>query len=217
MHALRAPPNTMTGLNLVTGPRILDSVMFANPLAGHLYTPGRLALRPGSLVRRFCACAAGVVATSLVLFHASLFYTHAIDGRLADPAVALRWSLGAVLAALLVAFGTMGLPLFRGRRALIVWLLVSLLHVSTARTATLEALTSITPEETAVALIVLPSAAAPLVWATAMLLAGVLLKARTTKPLARASWLAHDADARISSRQVVPLLVPRAPPRCCLA
>lgn len=74
--------------------------------------------------------AAGVAL--LVLFHAWLFAGQALDGRLADPAVLARWGAAALLLAGLEALRRTGASLFRGRRAVGIWLLVALLHAPAA-------------------------------------------------------------------------------------
>lgn len=66
----------------------------------------------------------------LALFHASLFWDRLIDGQLLDPLVAARWFGAAALTASLIALRRAGVPLFAGRRALVTWLLVVLLHWS---------------------------------------------------------------------------------------
>jgi hypothetical protein len=68
----------------------------------------------------------------LVAFHAWLFGDRLLAGALAEPLVALRWLAGLVL---LSGFGwlrRLDLPLFHGRKALVLWLLVVLLHVHAA-------------------------------------------------------------------------------------
>lgn len=72
--------------------------------------------------------AAWTASAALVGFHVWLLGVHASSGRLFEPAVALRWVLGLGLFGALVAFRAVGLPALLGRRAAVVWLLVSLLH-----------------------------------------------------------------------------------------
>ena len=137
-----------------------------------------------------------------------------MDGSLADPVVTFRWAIGGVLACLLVVFHRMGAPLLQGRRALVVWVLVALLHVSAARTLTVS-LINVTPEDAAAVLVVLP-AAAPVLLGAMLLVVMALVSATTSAPDLRQAWLAHDADARLAANPLVPLLPPRAPPRCPL-
>ena len=79
----------------------------------------------------FRRIAAGGVAL-LVLFHAWLFAGQVLDGRLADPAVLARWGAAALLLAALEALRRTGASLFRGRRAVGIWLLAALLHAPAA-------------------------------------------------------------------------------------
>jgi hypothetical protein len=68
--------------------------------------------------------------TALAVFHVSLFWNRLLDGQLLDPLVAARWLGAAALIAGLVALRRRGVSLVAGRRALVVWLLVVLLHWS---------------------------------------------------------------------------------------
>lgn len=61
-------------------------------------------------------------------FHAWLFGAHLVDGRLADPMVALRWVVGLALFGGLLWLRRLGVPILRGRRAAGLWTLVFLLH-----------------------------------------------------------------------------------------
>jgi hypothetical protein len=74
-------------------------------------------------------------ALGLVVFHAALFWNHIGEGRLLDPAVAARWGIGALLLLALAALRRAGVPLLWGRRALVVWVLVALLHWTAAPAA----------------------------------------------------------------------------------
>ncbi len=73
-----------------------------------------------------------VAAAVLVVYHAALFWDRVASLTLLDPAVALRWGVAAALAFGLVRMRRAGVPLLAGRRALIVWTLVALLHASMA-------------------------------------------------------------------------------------
>jgi hypothetical protein len=165
-----------------------------------------------SLLRQCCGYAVAITITALVVFHASILYNHLLDGRLADPGVAFRWVIGGLLAGSLVAFRRMGISLVRGRRALVIWVLVALLHVSTARTVSAP-LFDLTPEDAAIMLVVLP-AAAPVLLGAVLLLVTTLRSVAQSAPDLRLAWLARDAGARLRVNPLVPLLASRAPPRC---
>ena len=64
----------------------------------------------------------------LVLFHVWLFAGQAWDGRLADPALILRWTAAGAIVAGLIALRRTGASVFRGRKAVSIWLLAALLH-----------------------------------------------------------------------------------------
>jgi hypothetical protein len=69
-----------------------------------------------------------VSALALVVFHLVLFWDQIGDGRLLDPAVAVRWGMSALLLVALTGLRRAGVPVLWGRRALVVWVLVALLH-----------------------------------------------------------------------------------------
>ena len=122
--------------------------------------------------------------------------------------MAFRWAIGGLLAGLLVAFHRMGVPLIQGRRALVVWVLVALLHVSAARTVALPLL-DVAPEDAAAVLVIVP-AAAPILLGTLLLLAFVLGCATLAAPTcARLGWRTMRTPA---SPPVHPFLAsPHAP------
>lgn len=64
----------------------------------------------------------------LVAFHAWLLWTHATVGKLLEPDVAVRWGLAGLLGLAFWSLRRCGLPLFRGRRAVVLWMLVVLIH-----------------------------------------------------------------------------------------
>jgi len=68
---------------------------------------------------------------AIVALHVALLWDRVVHGRLTDPAVGLRWLGAAVLIGALVALRRLGIPLLWGRRALVFWLLVLLLHMGT--------------------------------------------------------------------------------------
>jgi hypothetical protein len=61
-------------------------------------------------------------------FHGWLLWTHASLGKLLEPEVAARWGLAVAVAAAFCWLSRLGLPLLKGRRALVLWLLVILIH-----------------------------------------------------------------------------------------
>jgi hypothetical protein len=94
----------------------------------------RAALRSRSRVARSARAIARwsglMAALALAIFHIFLFWDRLVGGDLFDPAIALRWLAAAGLVSALAALRRMGIPLASGRKALVIWLLVVLLHAS---------------------------------------------------------------------------------------
>lgn len=88
----------------------------------------RRTVRPGGVWSGVLVWAGRLSVAVLVVFHAWLFWTQATDGKLFDADVALRWGLAGVLGVAFWSLHRLGLPLFRGRRAVVLWLLVILIH-----------------------------------------------------------------------------------------
>jgi hypothetical protein len=174
----------------------------------------RSARRLASVSRRAAAMATslrlGVVALLLV-FHAVLFWTHLIGGRLFEPAVALRWGIGFVLLGLLVGLRRIGVPLFWGRRALVVWVLVALLHVGAAMPVTAPSLTTDTPTDITLSIFVLPQAAG-IAFAAGLLLLALRLARGWRLPVPIVRPVRRARGPRISTPLLSPRLAPRAPP-----
>jgi hypothetical protein len=96
--------------------------------------------------------AAGQVAfAALVAFHVWLFGLHLLDGRALQPATAARWGLGVLVLAGFRALSRRDIPLFRGRRAVVLWLLVVIIHCSAAWDGGAAALDRAIPETAAAA------------------------------------------------------------------
>jgi hypothetical protein len=68
----------------------------------------------------------------LVGFHLWLFGLHLVNGQAFEPATAVRWGLAVLVLAGFRALRGRGLPLFIGRRAVGLWLLVFVIHASAA-------------------------------------------------------------------------------------
>jgi hypothetical protein len=70
----------------------------------------------------------------LVAFHAWLLWTEIGAGTLFEPQVALRWLVSGGVLVGFRSLNRLGLPLFFGRRAVVLWLLVILIHCHAAWT-----------------------------------------------------------------------------------
>jgi hypothetical protein len=66
----------------------------------------------------------------VVLYHAFLLWQRVADLTLLEPAVAARWLATLIFLLVLFRLHRRGVPLIWGRKALVFWLLVLLLHLS---------------------------------------------------------------------------------------
>ena len=69
---------------------------------------------------------------ALVVFHSSVLGTHLLQGKAFEPDTAVRWVVAAVVLIGFRALSRRGLPLFSGRHAVVLWLLVVLIHCGAA-------------------------------------------------------------------------------------
>lgn len=154
------------------------------------------------------AVATTVSAAALTLLHAWIFWGQLVSGRLVDPVVTLKWIGSGALCAALILLRRSGVPLFWGRKAFVVWLLVALLHFGPA---------SPTPptgdaaaDAHAEMVFVLPA----LVGTFALLSLGLLLLARFRRsaPSRQRTWTEADAPAFRPTVVCCRPLAPRAPP-----
>ena len=67
----------------------------------------------------------------LAVFHGGLLWQRLTDGSLLQPIVVARWAVSALLVFALLRLWRSGLPILRGRRAGVLWLIVALLHAFT--------------------------------------------------------------------------------------
>ena len=176
---------------------------FAAGVTGVFQSRSRLARG----ARRVLSTAIALAVLALVVFHVALFWNQLGSGRLVDPAVAARWGAGGLLLVALAALRRAGVPLLWGRRALVVWVLVALLHWTAVPATSAGA-----PERggaMALLFVELP-ASAPLLTVSVFLL--FLLRARRAPHIARRMGLCVPAApvgyAPVLSRH----LASRAPP-----
>lgn len=120
---------------------------------------------------------------ALTGFHAWLFWTHAITGRLLDPATALRWVAAALIVAGFVARHRLGRPLTSGRQALVLWLLVALLHGHAAVSARGLPAAAAIPESVSVLIVQIATAAPGVLLGLGLLL--LLARRHGARPRAR--------------------------------
>jgi len=67
----------------------------------------------------------------LTVLHGGLLWQRLTDGSLLQPIVVARWAVSALLVLGLLQLWSKGLPVLRGRRAGVFWLVVVLLHAIT--------------------------------------------------------------------------------------
>jgi hypothetical protein len=151
---------------------------------------------------------AGAAVTALVVLHAAIFWSHLDSGRLMEPLTAGRWLLSLFLVGCLVVLRRRGVPLLWGRRALVVWMLVVLLHWTAgapAQPATIDA-----PHATGI-LFLLPATATPLIAAAAALLFITIATAQAAATR-RVWYVAAPARTGRTRSCCGRRLIPRAPP-----
>jgi len=94
--------------------------------------PSRAATRPADLLAMALRSLGRLGFAGLALYHVWLLGVHLLDGRAFAPATAVRWVLAVLVLVGLRALRRRGLPLFSGRRAVGLWLLVAIIHCSAA-------------------------------------------------------------------------------------
>jgi hypothetical protein len=147
----------------------------------------------------------------LVAHHAWLLGARILDGQIVDPLVALRWTAAALLATAFLGLRRLGLPLVRGRKAIVLWLLVVLLHAHAAWVPATTGAPAAGRETVA-------TAAAPVVAGSVLALGLFLLTLllRETRPavaLARGP-LSGEAPPRLAASGFLLRLSARPPPVC---
>jgi hypothetical protein len=143
-------------------------------------------------------------AALLVVLHASILWDRVVQGRLSDPGVALRWLGAAALTIALLALRQRGVSLFWGRRALVFWLLVLLLHAGAS--VPQDPGTRLAPEHL---LFVVPAAVGP-ACLLIVLLVTLVCRALAGPTVSLASTAAHGTSSRRGGFLLG--LAPRAPP-----
>lgn len=154
--------------------------------------------------------AARLALTVMVAFHAWLLWTHLIGGKTLEPRTAVRWIVAAVVLVGFRALQRRGLSLFWGKRAVVLWLLVVVIHchaVWSAETIPVE----LGIPETITALAQLT---APVVTVLGLFVLG-LLAARLTRWTAAAPLFAHPVRvAGVPASGYLFTFSPRPPPLC---
>lgn len=143
---------------------------------------------------------------ALACFHVYLLACQAVDGRLLDSGLLIRWGLGLWLAFTLFSLHRAGVPLW-GRKAVAPWLLVTLLHGPVALDRVSAAVPAIQPSAIALVAATL-SVGASLV----LLAAGLALLRRLTRAVATWPPRAGTSSPARSLRGFGDVLSARPPP-----
>ena len=88
----------------------------------------RTAARSGDLGRIATQAVGRFAVTALLAFHAWLLWAHLFGGRAIDLQTAARWAVAVLVLGGFRTLHRRGMPLFWGRRAVVLWLLVVVLH-----------------------------------------------------------------------------------------
>lgn len=160
------------------------------------------------LLQWVAGTAARVALLLLAGYHTWLFGDRLFAGTFLDPMVAVRWAAGVALAFGFLWLRRCGLPLLCGRRAVVLWLLVALLHVHAAWAPPGPA-SEVSAREAAVLALQAVSAAAV---ALGFGLLAVLLRVRLRAPRPVAAWLAEEWLPSPASTLSLSLAAPRPPP-----
>lgn len=156
-------------------------------------------------MRRLVSALVVAAVATIVALHLAVLWDRLSQGRLTDPEIALRWLGGAVLTVALLALRRRGISLLWGRRALVFWLLVLLLHAGV-----------VAPDDPAVhatpvrLLFVVPASVAPL-WVLLVLLATPLVRRAPRTLVSSPRRGSADVDPALR-RGFLLTLSPRAPP-----
>ena len=146
--------------------------------------------------------------TLLVAFHGWLLWTHVFGGRALDLQTAARWAVAILVLLGFRALHRCGMPLFWGRRAVVLWLLVVVIHCSAVWAGEAASLDVGIPETISV----LAQLAAPAAAVLGMFFLG-LAAARFACGLAGIDW--HEAPVSFAGLPASGLILrfsPRPPP-----
>jgi len=95
----------------------------------HMPRPGT---RSDHLARMTLRALGRLAFVALVVFHAWVLGIHLLQGKAVEPDTAVRWVVAVVVLIGFRALSRRGLPLFSGRHAVVLWLLVVLIHCGAA-------------------------------------------------------------------------------------
>jgi hypothetical protein len=166
-------------------------------------------MQKSRVIRRTLGFAGMAAAAGLAVFHAGLLWTQAAAGRLREPGLALRWIAAALVLGAIFHHRRAGATLLRGRRGLVLCVVVALLHGNAMTPAEMDPGAAAGVTE---ALLALPAASVPL----ALSLGLALLLLAAMRRLVKAPALAFASVPQVSFARLAaassPCLSPRPPP-----
>lgn len=166
----------------------------------------RVAEASGLVLRALARLATAV----LVVFHLWLLWTHIVTGRLFEPDVLVRWAVAVFVAAALLALYRLHLSLFWGRRAVVLWLLVVLIHGHAAWSGQTQPVLPDALPEAVAALMPVGAVAATLL----LVVVAAGARERRSAPPSRRARLASTVVAGPRLGSCFPPFSPRPPPVC---
>jgi hypothetical protein len=166
------------------------------------------------MTRRIVSLALRTSVVLLLAFHGLIFWKQLASGALADPARAFGWAIGVALFAAMIALRRAGVPLLWGRRALVVWLMVTLLHVGAFKAGQPATTALDAAADVALTLFTVPSSAVFVALLAGLLAALASLRSRRASPASSgAAFLRRrNHDEHITHRYRRCPLPSRAPP-----
>jgi hypothetical protein len=168
----------------------------------------RIALTPGLLALAALRALGRLGFVWLAGFHIWLLGQHLVSGQAFEPATMVRWLLAVLVLGGFWALSRRGLPLFLGRRAVGLWLLVVIIHCSAAwEGGAAAALDSAIPES--VSALAQLSAAAIVLGAV---LAAILAQTARPSALRRSLFGSPTLAAGLPSTSFAYRFSPRPPP-----
>ena len=111
-----------------------------------------------ALLRRVVVPVAIAAPVAFLLYlHIRIFTERLLDLTILEPVVAVKWLASLLILAVLLKFRRAGNPLLKGRKALVVWMLVLLLHVQISAPIGSDVGTKFDPQQSMLLTFLLPA------------------------------------------------------------
>ncbi len=118
-----------------------------------------LSRRHANFYQGLLAAPATVLVVGLIAFHAQILWQRLASMTLLQPDVALRWALSVAVLAGLFQLRRAGVSLLKGRKAIVFWLAVLLIHVSLPIPGGEQPADDVVPSQGAALFFILPATA----------------------------------------------------------